>query len=255
MFDPILTIARYTFYEAVRNRLFLLTAIGLVCLLGLTAFIGDLAITESRQVQAAIVGSSMRIFTVITVALFVITSTVREFNDKGFELLLSLPMPRYTYYFGKFAGFFLLALVITFSTGILLLAYCDISAILMWTASLICELSIIISLSILCLFTFSNITVAFITVTAFYFLSRSIYAIQLISLNPILESRDFSQEFINYMINIIAYILPELHSFTRSEWLLYGPKWGDLVPVFGQTSVYLVLLVAAGLFDLYRKDS
>ena len=78
----IITIARFTFFEAMRNRLFLLTLAGLVCVLGLTEFVGELAVSEAGQFQAIVIGAGMRLFAIVTIALFVITSVVREFNDK-----------------------------------------------------------------------------------------------------------------------------------------------------------------------------
>ena len=91
-------------------------------------------------------------------------------------------------------------------------------------------------------------------VISFYFISRSMHTIQLISNSPILESDSFSQEFINYFIDAIAFVLPELHIFTQSSWLAYGVNISDIVPVLVQTIIYLLLLIAAGLFDLYRKN-
>lgn len=250
----ILTIARFTFYEAMRNRLFILTLIGLVCVLGLTEFVGELAISEASNIQAILIGAGMRLFAVTTVALFVITSVVREFNDKGFDLIASLSLPRSSYYFGKFLGFFLLALVIALSTGLLLLIYSPADAVAFWLLSLVCELAIVISLSLLCLFTFSNVTVAFMVVICFYILSRSIYTLQLISKSPIMEFYNYSQQFIRMVTDAIAFLLPGLHEFTRSEWLVYGVIWQDVQPVIIQTGIYVALLSAAGLFDLYRKN-
>ena len=197
----------------------------------------------------------MRVFAVVTVALFVITSMVREYNDKGFELILSQALPRYTYYFGKSMGFNCLAAVITVSTGALLLIYSDFASVLAWSLSLMCELFIVVAASILCLFTFNNITLAFLTVMGFYVLSRCMYAIQLISTAPLLETGSLSQDVINFIIDAIAFLLPELHNFTRSEWLIYGNELRELFPVLAQTLVYLLLLTGSGLFDLYRRDS
>ncbi len=79
-------------------------------------------------------------------------------------------------------------------------------------------------------------------------------AIQLISDSQLLEFKSFSQEFINYLIDAIAFILPELNTFTQAEWLVYGADTNSIGPVILQTIIYLGLLIAAGLFDLYRKD-
>ena len=248
------SIARYTFVEALRNRLFLLCVTGLVCLFGIAEFTGELAITETRQIQAVLVASITRWFLVITCALFVITSMVREANDKGIELILSLPVSRASYYFGKYCGFMLLASVVLTLSGLLLMLYTDLAALAIWLLSLLCEIAIIIAASMLCLFTFSNITVAFIAVLSFYLLSRSIAAIQLLSTSPILESEDYSQQFMNQLLDVVAWVLPDLDAFTRSDWLVYGIDNAALVQVLLQTAVYLMILFAAGLFDLYRKE-
>lgn len=248
------TIARYTFLEAIRNRLFLLAIIGLLCLFGIAEFAGELAITETHQLQSALAAGVTRWFLVITCVLFVITSMVREANDKGLELILSLPVSRTSYYFGKYCGFLLLVFVITALSAPLLLLYAPADALIVWLLSLICELSIVIAVSMLCQFTFSNITVAFVATLAFYLLSRTITAIQLLSTSPILESENFSQQFLNGLVNAIAWVLPDLDAFTRSDWLLYGMHDNKFIFVVGQTFVYLLLLFAAGLFDLYRKE-
>lgn len=247
-------VARFTFLEAVRNRLFTLVIVGLICILGLTEFIGDLTVTETRAVQSALTASGLRLFAVCVIGLFVVTSMVREFNDKGFEMLLSLSMTRASYYFGKFAGFALLSLVITLAASLLLLLYSPAANVLIWFFSLVCESLIVIALSLLCLFTFNSITTAFTAVIAFYVLSRSMHVIQLISASPILESQSFSQEFIDFVINAIAYVLPDLNLFTRSEWLVYGAGFDNMLPVIIQTLIYLMVLIGAGLFDLSRKE-
>ena len=249
-----LIIARYTFLEAVRNRLFSLVVIGLICLLGLTEFIGELTITETRLVQGALTGSGLRLFVICIMGLFVVTSTVREFNDKGFEMLLSLAITRANYYAGKFIGFALLAFIISIAASALLLLYSPAKDVAYWFISLSCETLVVIALSLLCLFTFSSVTTAFVAVITFYALSRCMYIVQLISQSPILETGTLSQGFINFVLDAIAFVLPDLNLFTRSEWLAYGVDAGQLVPVAIQTLVYLTLLIAAGLFDLYRKE-
>ena len=254
MKTPAIAIANYTFQEAVRNRLFVLTIIGLVCLFGITEFIGEIAVTETVDIQAFLVGSGTRLFAICTVSLFVITSTVREFNDKGFELILSLPIPRYSYFFGKFCGFLMLATVIAAAAAALLMIYSDAAHVLIWFISLIAESAIMIALCLLLLLTFSNVTVSFVVALAFYLLARSMDAIQLIARSPILEFHTISQQFMNRLVDAVAFLLPELHNFTRSDWLVYGASWTEFGTVAAQTLIYVPLLIAAALFDLYRKD-
>jgi len=106
------SIARTTVVEAVRNRLLWLTVAVVVLAFGLAQFLAQVAIAETMEIQAALLAAPLRVAAVFIVAVFVITSMVRESNDKITELLLSLPAPRSAYFFGKFAGYASVALIV-----------------------------------------------------------------------------------------------------------------------------------------------
>ena len=205
--------------------------------------------------QSASLGYMLRIFAFFITCLFVITSMVREFNDKGFELILSLPIQRWNYYLGKFFGFSAVSFCLVAIICLPLFLYSAPAQVLLWGMSLFCELLIMISVSLLCLFTFGNITISFTVVTSFYILSRTITTIILISESPILETNSLSQAFIGYLLAFIAVVLPDLSMFTQNEWLIYGgAKFDAIIPVLLQTMIYLPLIASATLFDLYRKN-
>ncbi len=91
---PVAVIAAYTLLEGMRNRLAWLVLGIIVAVFGLSEFIAEVAITETVEFQSAFLGATLRGFSVFMVSLFVITSMVRELNDKGLDLVLSLPIPR-----------------------------------------------------------------------------------------------------------------------------------------------------------------
>lgn len=251
----LITIAKYSIWEAIRDKFLIFIGIGFIAFFFISLFIGELAITEGIEMQSAILGSGLRLFSVFTMGLFVITSMVREFNDKGFELILSHPVPRSSYYFGKFFGFSLVALIIALLSFCCLSFYVTSNIALLWSFSLLCELLIIVSLSLLCLFSFNSITISFSVVIAFYFLSRSIEAIQLISDSPILASGSLSHKFINGLLDAIAYIVPDIYKFTQTDWLIYAADIKtDISIIISQTLIYVSLLSCVALFDLYRKE-
>lgn len=253
--NSLFTIAKYSIWETLRDKFLLFILIGVATLFLVSLFVGELAITEGSQTQVAILAFSLRLFCVFTIGLFVITSMIREFNDKGFELILSHPVPRSTYYFGKFSGFAIVAFFISVISIFCLSIYAPISASIIWALSLFCELLIIIAFSLLALFSFNSITISFSVVIAFYFLSRSIEVIQLIGSSPILESSALSHKFMNYLLDMIAYVIPDLYKFTKTEWVVYAVEiQSELLVVFGQTVIYVVLLSSIALFDLYRKE-
>ncbi len=206
MFRQILTIAAYTLVEAFRNRLLWLVLVVLVSAIGLAEFIGGIALTESLQIKSAFLGAFLRLFAVFLLSLFVITSLVREMQDKGLHLLLSMPLPRSHYYFGKLLGFSLFALLTTLLSLLCLLFYVPPGQALLWAASLYCELLLVTAFSLLCLFTFSQVTIALCTVTAFYLLARSIAAFQLIGHGPLVDPHDLAHRVITMLIDALAYL-------------------------------------------------
>ena len=224
-------IATQVLLEALRNRLAWVLA-GLTALaLGLAAFIGALTLTETVQVQTALSAALLRICAVFLVAGMVVTSMAREAADKGQEMLLALPVPRAAYLFGKLGGFALAAAIPALLFGALALLVAPALPAFVWTVSLLCELWIVAAFALLCALGIGNTLAALAATLAFYLLSRI------------------------GTIDVVSALLPRLDRFTRAEWLVYGDAGlAQLAPVLGQSAIYVALLGAAALFDLYRKN-
>ena len=253
---PAIAIAQFALLEAFRNRLLWLAGAFLLAGFVLAEFVAEVAIAEVNEFQSAFMASVLRLSAVFIVSLFVTTSMVRDFNDKVLELILAAAVPRASYFLGKLAGYCCVALAIATMYGVTTLLYAPGKAALIWSASLWCELSIVVTMCLLTLFTFGQVTAALGTVFAFYVLARSIAAIAFMSDSPLLTSSSVAQQFLGWVIDAIAFALPSFHRFTASEWLVYPVEtdWSDLLPVIGQTAIYLPLLAAAALYDLYRKN-
>ena len=250
----ITTIARITLLEARRSRLLTVMITVMLCLFILAEFLGELSITEAREIKVSVTASLLRIFSICLICLFVISSGTRELNDKGAAIILSLPLPRYVYLFGKSAGFATLSLFIAVGAGLPLMLYAPAAQVGCWILSLLFEQLLMISFSFLCLLTLPNVTLSFVSVVAFYLLSRSMETMQLLGASPLLASDSVSHEVMYFLLNALSLLLPDLHAFTRSGWLVHGIGFNDMVAVMLQTPVYLIVLTSAGLFDLYRKN-
>lgn len=252
---PVGAIARYSLLEAIRSHIFLLVVPGVIILFGISQFVGELAVTESREIQAAITAYLIRVVAVIIICLFIVLSCLREFNEKTVEIIFALPAPRYVYYLGKLFGFSGLVVIVAILFSLPLFLYADFMAVVYWSLSLACELFIMTSLSLLFLLTLGNATVTLSLIFAFYVLSRTINTIQLIATSPVVEATTFSQHLINGIIDVIAFLLPDLSRFAQTSWLMTASvDINEISFVFLQTAVYVVLLSAAALFDLYRKE-
>jgi ABC-type transport system involved in multi-copper enzyme maturation permease subunit len=254
MFKQIRTIAFYTLLEALRNRLsWLMIAIAFIAI-ALSGFLKDMALTESAQLQVALLASFLRFSAAFLIATFVITSMVREMNDKGLELLLSLSLPRSAYLFGKLLGYCSLAVIPAFVFGGLTIFFSPLQQSILWSLSLICELWIIVAFAILCVLSMNQILTALSATMGFYLLARSITALLLIANDP-LASTSISQIWMQKVMNGIASVLPHLDQFTRTEWLVYqSGNWTMLNMIIVQSVISMSLLGAAAMFDLYRKN-
>ncbi len=250
-----LTLASYVVVEALRTRFFTIIISLLLICIGVALFLGQIAIIESQGTQSSLIGAFLRLSAVYIMSLFVITSTVREFHDHTIYLWFSLPIPRHIYFWGKLLGFVCVASIVTILFGLLLFGYSPYFQVMLWTLSLWCELLIIVVASLLCVFTFQHTIQAFSAVLGFYILARSISAIQLMADGPLHDASSFADQFVNLFVQFIAMLLPKFENFTQSAWLVYHTgTWGELFNIFVQTAVYLLLLIAMSLFDLYRKN-
>jgi len=252
----ILTLAKYTFIEVSRSRLFWVVMIGVAVVFSLILFAGHLAITERNQLQVTIMASVFRMGAVLLTALMVISALLREHHDKQLLLLLSLPMKRCVYFLGKFLGFSYIVLSISVLVSLPLLIFSNgILGVMFWGTSLFLELMIIMAASIFFQFTFSQVPAAMLGVVGFYAFSRSISSLLLISQNPIVPSDDIGQVAMEKIIHLLSYIIPRLDGFTQSLWLIsdsLNPSEFGLLMLQGL--IYVILFAFAALLDFYRKN-
>jgi len=250
----IASLARATLLEAFRNRLLWLVAIIVAAALGLAAFLSQVAITESREIQSALLASLLRVAAVFIASTFVITSMVRESNDKLTELMLSLPAPRSAYLLGKFAGYALVAAALSLLLALPLAPFALPAGLAAWAMSLFCELLIVVAMSLFCVLSLAQVPSAFAAVAGFYLLSRSMAAMQIIAGAALIEP-SLTDRIVQRIVDAIALLLPALDRMTDTAWLLGSPPTaGALGAILLQTAIYLVLIGAAALFDLYRKN-
>lgn len=253
--QQIATLARFTLLEAARTRLVWVFVIALALVFAAAYFMHQLAITESTRMLIAFSAAATRLVAVFVLTLFVLTSLVREFNDKGLELTLSFDLRRADYIIGRFAGFAVIAFVMAFIAGIPQMLLAPFDAASQWSVSLALELVIVAALAIFCILTFTQLMPAASFIAGFYLLARAISALQLISANPILGPDSPSNQVMAKMISALALVLPSLDRFTQSAWLVDGSGgWQALGGCAVQAVIYTSLLIAAAMFDFYRRN-
>jgi ABC-type transport system involved in multi-copper enzyme maturation permease subunit len=255
MSNRIATIGRYTVLEALRTRLPLLTLVLIATLLGASFFVREIAITDSSRFQTAFYAAAVRFATAFLVALQVIGSVSRDFQDKGLDVTLALDLPRSHYLFGKLAGFVVIAAAVALAVGLPLVPLAGWEGAAIWTASLAFELALLVALSLFCAITFASLMPATSFVMAFYLLARAITAIRLIGANPIAGADAPSHQVMQQLVEALALVVPPLDQWTRTEWLVdAGASWGALPGVAAHSALLVVILTAAAVFDLHRRN-
>lgn len=251
----IATIAGITLLEAIRNRLLWLAAVVIVAALGLAQFLNQVAITESLQIQIALLAALLRVAAVFILATFIITSMVREANDKVTELMLSQPAPRSGYFLGKFGGYGVAAALLALAFALPLAFFAPLPGVIAWAASLICELLIVASVSLFCVVSLTQVLSAFAATAGFYLLSRSMAAMQIIAGASVTGEPAFTDTAINWIVNAIALLLPALDRMVKTDWLVdAGPGPAEAIDLGSQSLVYILLIAGATLFDLHRRN-
>ena len=255
MLNKILTIARFTLLEAVRTRLIWMVVVILVLLFLASLFVQHISVTETLRMQTGFLAATARMAAVLVLSLHLAASMVREFNDKGVDLLLSLALPRAGYYVGKFLGFAAIAIGIAALTTLALLPLVASQGLILWGLSLAMELILVSALTLFCVITFAQIMPAISFVVAFYLLARSISAVRLLSTSQLLAPNDWTNRAVARLVDALAWLLPDLGRFASTAWLVdHSGGLSNLGSDALQTLVYGALLLGAGLFDLYRKN-
>jgi ABC-type Na+ efflux pump permease subunit len=255
MSKRVATIARYTILEAVRTRLPLLTVVLVCVLVAVSFFVREIAIIESARFQTAFYAATVRCASVVLVALYAISSIVREFQDKGLEVILALDLPRPHYILGKLGGLLVIGLMIALAVSIPLLPFAGWQASALWALSLGFELAVVSALSVFCVVTFNQLLPAFAFVAAFYLFARVITAMRLISGNPVVDATALSHRVVSWLIEALALVTPAFDAWTRTAWLLERPaSWTTMISIGAHSVLFVVVFAAAAIFDMYRRN-
>lgn len=249
-----LILGRLVLLEARRTGLPWMVAGALAAALGLAGFTSQIALTEGAALQVGMLAALGRMCAVFLTAMFVVTSIVRETADKGTELLLSLPLSRTQYYLGKLAGFVACAVICAACFAAVLLPWAGPLPVLAWFASLALETALVAGLALFFVLGLGQVIPALAATAGLYLLARAIGTIQLVSRGPLAEE-SLLQNLAAWSVDAVATLLPSLDAATRTSWLVYGPPtFAEMGMVTISLLLYLLLTVAAGLFDLHRRN-
>lgn len=255
MNPQIRAIAHYTALEGRRTRVLIIAVIGIAAIIAASVFVRELAVAEGGRFQTGFYAPMARLCAVFMIAVHVLGSVLRELEDKGLELLLASDLPRSHYVLGKWLGFSITAASVALIVTLPLLALHPWQAVLVWGLSLLLELLMMVTLAQFCIVTFTHLLPAAGFLAAFYLFARNLTAIRLMAEHPIAAPDALSQQLMVSLIDALAFVTPALDRWTQTAWLVSGSAdWPALANTAVQAAIYVLMLLAATLFDLYRRN-
>ena len=260
--NSLFAIFRFTLLEVLRTRLWLF-ALLIIGLAGAVAlFSSSLAITESNDYRIISFATIVRLLAVFIVCLFISNSVIRDFDDGVFDLIVSRPVSRASWYIAKIGAFFTVVGVFSIFCALPLYLFAAEHLHLWWTGLLL-ELLIVAAAAMAFAITLKNSTIAATAVLGFYVLSRIMSALVLMSARAATEIAQPVNTIVAEVIKGISYLLPDLSRFADSSLLIGTAEISTASQLGGaiyliyplvQGSIYCLLLSAVGLFDLYRRN-
>lgn len=245
--------ARLALVEARRGGLAWLALALIAAGVATGAFLAQLALTESRMVQAAVVAALLRASAVFIIAAQVIASVRREVDERRLELMLSLPLSRGAQYLGRLAGLVACGFLMAALVALPLLLWSSPWAVAAWALSLALELALVAAAALFFAMTLATLVPALAFTVGLYFLGRSIGALQAIAAGS-LGSDTTLGSLGRHAVDLVALALPGLERATRTEWLLYGvPDAAGYATALAGLVIYTGFLAAAGVFDFQRR--
>lgn len=106
-------IARNTFTELVRQKIFYIILVFALCAIGSSIFMAQLTFQEEFQMLKDVCLGAMSIFTSLLAILATANFLPKELEERTLYNLLSKPVPRFVYLLGKLAGIILLLFLFT----------------------------------------------------------------------------------------------------------------------------------------------
>ena len=248
-----LTMAGLTLREAVNTRL-AWAAVGLAIVVMVMAQFGAaVSLAEAESTRIVLVAAALRLGYVVLLTLFIASSMSRETEDKWLEVLMSLPLPRWQFLLAKLTGYGLVALLLAALGAALLGLLVAPERVVLWSVAFLGELLIVTAFTVFCMASLRNLTLSVCAALAFYLFCRVVAAVQLIAHTPITEAGAL-HNVVQWTIDLLALVLPRLDQFANAGWLVGGAPAITLGPLVAQTLIYVLLLAAATLFDLHRRN-
>jgi ABC-type transport system involved in multi-copper enzyme maturation permease subunit len=250
------SILKYILLAGIRDRLYIGLFITLAASFSLSIFLGSTSFVEAQQTTAAYIAGSSRAILAIGMILFVCLSVARAFENKEVEFIISKSISREQFILSYIAGFFLAAFLIFIPLviAILVVTQANKFGLLIWSASLLSELMIVISFALLASLILKNSFSAIMASFGFYMISR-LMGVFVLAINLPQDIAQAKTQSLGFGLKLLSALFPRLDLFTQSDWLSYGVSGGsNLKIIFIQALIYIPLMIFMAFHDFKKKQ-
>jgi ABC-type transport system involved in multi-copper enzyme maturation permease subunit len=250
------SILKYILLAGIRDRLYIGLFITLAASFSLSIFLGSTSFVEAQQTTAAYIAGSSRAILAIGMILFVCLSVARAFENKEVEFIISKSISREQFILSYIIGFFVAAFLIFIPlvTAILIVTKANKLGLLIWSASLLSELMIIISFSLLASLILKNSFSAIMASFGFYIISR-LMGMFVLAINLPQDIAQAKSHLLGASLKFLSALFPRLDLFTQSEWLSYGvSEFSNLKIILIQSLIYIPLMIFMAFHDFKKKQ-
>ena len=249
-------IFKYILLTGLRDRLYIGLFITLIAAFSLSIFLGSTALVEQQQMTAAYIAGSSRAILAIGMILFVCLNVSRAFENKEVEFIISKAISREKFVLGYLLGFLISAFLIFIPliAAILLVTKADKLGLLIWSATILSEILIVISFSLLASLILKNPFSAIMASFGFYIISR-LMGVFVMAINLPKNIAEAQGHLLGSSLKFLSALFPRLDLFGQSSWLSYGiSDFSNLKIVLFQSLIYIPLMIFMAFHDFKKKQ-
>jgi ABC-type transport system involved in multi-copper enzyme maturation permease subunit len=248
---------RYVLLTATRDRLFIGLLLGIAAAAYISSVLGATAMLETEQMTLSFTAASARVIIMIGIIVFIGFHMRNAFDAREIDVLLSRPISRTTLVLSYWFGFAAVATCLVVPTVVLIaiLGTLNQTGFILWSLSLLLESWLVVSIALFAALTIRSGVATVLASLAIYALSRMMgFFLATTSAGSVFRQQEIDIG-ARLLLDSIAFIVPRLDFFAKSNWLIYGAKsYEDAFLVAVQAAVFIPLLLAAAIIDFKRKQ-
>lgn len=250
-----ITNIRYVLLTAMRDWLFWVLFIGVLCASSIAGLLGSTAFIEEREMTITYAAGASRIMLMLGLIVFVCFHIRNAFDTKEIDVILSRPISRGNLVIAYFLGFVVVAigLLLPIIAIIGLIGAPSSAGFGVWCLSLLLEATVVISLSLFSAFALRSAVTSVLGCMGLYVTFRMMIFFVMTAESPMFN--DMKYIWLKYLLQLISAVAPRLDFFSKSEWLIYGMKEsGELNLFILQAAIYVPILLVMSIMDFSRKQ-